>query len=161
MAGQTIAAIAAQLSVSRRTIERWADDGVWREKRGNVVSINQPSKPQPVNNPNPTPTREPARVRRRDRGEIQELEIVESAISSLHLLFTDMAAGPDEDENGRIKPIDTRGIGTIGGALVKLLEYRRKIQPPTAAELAEQAIALGMSPAEFARELRQAWEKRA
>lgn len=155
MAGQTIAAIAAQLSVSRRTIERWADDGVWREKRGNVVSINQPPKTQPVNNPNPTPTREPARVRRRDRGTIDELEIIENAIVNLDLLLSGMSSTGEE------RSIDTRGIGTTAGALVKLLEYRRKIQPPTAAELAEQAIALGMSPAEFARELRQAWEKRA
>jgi transposase-like protein len=157
LAGETIASIAARLGVNRRTIERWADDGAWREQKQaqNVVSIGEAKskQPKPVNTP--TPCYEPRVRQKREQGEIDELEIVEGAIISLDLLLAGMGGMSGDGM------VDTRGIGGTAGALVKLLEYRRKIKPPTAAELAEQAIAFGMSPAEFARELRQAWEKRA
>jgi|FLYL01.1.fsa_nt_gi hypothetical protein len=154
----TLEQVAAQFGVSERAIKGKASEGKWvaRRKAQKVVSINDAKKPRPQLAPESTPTREPVRVRRRDRGAIDELEIVEGAIVSLDLLLSSMSGMSDDG-----RPVDTRGIGTTAGALVKLLEYRRKIQPPTAAALAEQAIALGMSPAEFARELRQAWEKRA
>lgn len=148
IAGETIASIAARFGVNRKTIERWATEGNWREQKQaeKVVSINKPRESD-----------EPAiRVRtRRQRGQIDELEIVEGAIVNLDLLLSGMC-GASED-----RPIDTRGIGSTAGALVKLLEYRRKIQPPTAAELAEQMIALGIPPTELVAELKRQWQLRA
>lgn len=79
---------------------------------------------------------------------IDEKRIVDNAIRSLDNLL----ASSDTD---------TRGIGGIAGALVKLLEYRRKIEPPTAAEVVEQAIAIGIPPQEFVAELKKQWQLRA
>lgn len=150
-----MATIAAQFGLASRTVERWAKndpEGEWFTLRQakKVVSINQPAKPKPhpVNNPNPTPAREPVRVRRRDRGEIDELELVDIALCDVSAV---MGGGE----------IDAKGIGSCATALCRLVELRLKLKPRSVAELAELAIGLGVSPAEFARELRQAWEKRA
>jgi hypothetical protein len=42
-------------------------------------------------------------------------------------------------------------------ALCKLLELRQKLSPPSALDLAEKAIELGISPTEFMRELKEGW----
>lgn len=153
--GETIAAIAQQLEVSRRTIERWADAGAWREQR-DVIPIGQARKSKAVVNSSATPHQNPPSVRRQRRGDpIDELLIVEEAIASLALLISGMSSA------GEDIPIDTRGIGGTAGALVRLLEYRRKIAPPTAAALAEQAIAMGIAPHEFVAELKAKWQQRA
>jgi transposase-like protein len=153
LAGETIASIAARLGVNRRTIERWADDGAWREQKQaqNVVPIGEAKskqpKPKPVNT-HPTPCHEP-RVRRREQGEIDELEMIELALADVS---TAMSTASSED---------LRSLGSLAGALCKLLEYRRKIKPPTVVDLAEQVIALGISPSDLVAELKTRWAQRA
>lgn len=140
--GEKIATIAARLGVSRRTIERWAGEGAWREKRSsNVVTI-KPKDFTADSNESPPPTR-----RRSRGGEIDELQIVNDAIGDVaYVLSGDIPHG---------------AIGSCATALCRLIELRLKLKPRTAADLAELAIGLGMSPGDFARELRIAWEKRA
>ncbi|MGG6295281.1 helix-turn-helix domain-containing protein [Leptolyngbya sp. AN02str] len=139
--GRSYAAIALDVGVSTRTVERWGSEGNWAVLRqANVVPLER-SESQPRQRPTP-------RSRRGD-GAIDEMEIVEGAIANLAVLL---------DGSGDVDP---RSLGGIAGALVRLLEYRRKVQPQTAAELAERAIALNINPAEFARELREKWQLRA
>jgi uncharacterized protein YjcR len=64
--GESIQAIADQLEVSRRSVERWAEADNWRALREanagttpKVVRSRISSKPKPVNN-DPTPHRNPA-----------------------------------------------------------------------------------------------------
>ena len=137
--GWTMAAIAQKLNVTSRTIERWAKAGEWaaKKKASKVVSINQSAREEPT-----------ARVQR-SRGALDDIEIVETAISDISSAMT--GAGSE----------DVRSLGGLATALVKLLEYRRKIQPPTAAELAEQVLAMEISPSEFVAELKQKWLQRA
>jgi transposase-like protein len=158
--GLTMDAIAQKLGVSRRTVERWSasdPEGKWTDLKlaQKVVSF---VRPDSAEHSRPVERRdEPVKVRpRRQRGQVDELEIVESAIVNLDLLLGCMCGASGDD-----RPVDTRGVGTTAGALVKLLEYRRKVQPPTAAELAEQVLALNINPAEFAQELKRAWQLRA
>jgi transposase-like protein len=148
LAGETIASIASRLGVSRRTIERWADDGAWREQRAsNVVSL---PAPKPAKAQKATPcSPEPVPRIRRQRGQIDEIEIVEIAI-------TDLAAAM-----GAASSEDLRSLGSLAGGLCRLIELRLKLQPRTAAELAEQVLALGVSPAEFINELKQRWAQSA
>lgn len=165
--GESIQAIADQLDISRRTVERWAAEldeqgRTWRDLReSNTTTVQKvipiaEAKAKAKSIPtDPTPYRNPPSVRRQ-KSQVDEFEIVENAIVSLDLLLGSMGGMSDDG-----RPVDTRGVGGIAGALVKLLEYRRKIQPPSAAELAEQVIALGISPTEFARELREQWHLRA
>lgn len=147
--GETIATIATKLGVSRRTIERWANDGAWREKRSNVVSIADGAKKKPLQQ-SPESDHNPAPIRRRSRGgDIDELDLVDLALSDVSAAMS--GAGQE----------DIRSLGSLATALCRLVELRLKLKPRTAAELAELAIALKLSPTEFARELRQAYEKRA
>lgn len=153
--GLTQAAIAQRIGVAQRTVERWASEDGWgarRKAEGKVVSISTPRS----NHQNPPS------VKRQRKGEpLEELEMVEGVVESLYLLLLGMSAGGIQDDSGHQQPIDTRGIGGTAGAFVRLLEYRRKIAPPTAAALAEQAIALGLSPSEFVTELKRQWQQRA
>ncbi len=141
--GESIAAIAAQFGISERTIYRWMEadpEGDWvalRKARGIVKP-----KLQVISNATPhTLLPPPARPRR--SGDINELEIVDLAISDLSTKI----AGD----------IDARSLGGCAGALCRLIELRRKLVPPTAAALAEQVIALGISPSEFVAELKKRW----
>jgi hypothetical protein len=140
--GESPSTIAPKLGTSARTIQRWAEDGGWETLRQNndkVVQINAAatvSKAQAI-----------ARSPRKAQRDFDALELVDDAIAIL--------SGSMHGD------VDPRAIGGIANSLRGLIEFRRKLCPPTAAELVEQAIALGISPAEFARELREAWGKRA
>ena len=141
--GETIQAIADRFNISRRTVERWADGGNWREEKeqqSNVVPLAKP-KQQPKLTTHP-PVRAP--LRRSDS--IDDLEVIEGAIAELS------ASLPDS-------PVMSKG--SIANALRGLIEYKRKLQPPTAADLAQQVIDLGISPAEFVAELKERWQHRA
>lgn len=150
----SLAIVAGRFGIGERTIEMWSKDGGWEalKRANNVVPIGEAKSKQakPINS-QPAPVR----VRTR-RAEIDELDIVEGAIESLSGLLTGMTLG------GEDRPIDTRGVGGVAGALVKLLEYRRaRLKPATAAEVAEMAIGLGISPQEFIAELKVKWAQRA
>jgi hypothetical protein len=79
---------------------------------------------------------------------VDEIEIIDSAIASLSAI---LSSGIE----------DTRGIGGIATGLCRLIELRNKLVPKTAADLADMAIALGLSPAEFIRALNDQWQKKA
>ena len=144
--GWTYDAIADHFGVSRRTVNRWAVAGRWADERevksANVVSVEFGSR-EGVDTP-PTPSARSGRRLRQD-----ERSIVEGAIEDL------------ADAMNIAKSEDLRALGGLAGALVRLLEYRRRLVPPTAAELAEQAIALGIPPHEFIRELKEKWSAQA
>lgn len=153
--GHSLEEIAAQFGVSERAIKGKAAEGSWsaRRKAQKVVPIGEAKKLQPQ----PESTHDRPRTRQqRERQQIDEVAILESAIVSLDLVLAGMSGGGMDD-----RPIDTRGIGSVAGALVKLLEYRRKIEPPTVAALAEMAIELGVSPTEFMKALSENWQQRA
>ncbi|MBD3882159.1 LysM peptidoglycan-binding domain-containing protein [Phormidium tenue FACHB-886] len=139
-------AIAKRFGISERTLIRWSKadpEGEWTVLRKAKTIVSAP-KLQVIDGE--LPARE-NRVRR-SRGTIDELEIIELAISDLSAT---LASGET----------DSRSLGSIAGALVRLLEYRRKIQPATAAELAELVLSLGISPTEFVSELKQRWQQSA
>jgi len=140
----TQAAIATHFSVSARTVERWASGDGWGAlKQSKVIQLNErPEKSASAPAAAPAPRPRPGRSH-----EIDELEVVNLAIADLS-----SALSGSEDE---------RSLGGLAGGLVRLLEYRRKISPPTAALLAEMVLALGISPTEFVRELRDKWQLKA
>lgn len=126
------AKLAIQFGVSKRSIELKVDAEGWKaERETKVMKV-----PPPENAP------------RRSRGRVDELELVDNALHTIDRVLS----GGDTD---------AKGLGTCASALCRLIEMRLKLQPRTAADLAELAIGLGMSPGDFARELRIAWEKRA
>jgi transposase-like protein len=152
--GDSLATIAARFGVGERTIENWSKEGSWdtRRKAQKVIPIGEAkSKSQPTAATiDPPPQREAAPSRsRRQRGDIDEIELIELAVADVSGAMSTAASE------------DLRSLGALAGALVKLLEYRRKIAPPTAAELADQVIALGVSPSDLVRELKTQWAERA
>lgn len=143
LAGEMISTIAAKIGVNRRTIERWANDGAWREKRDVVPIAEARSNPDA-----PTPIRSTSAPTRKYQGlGIDELELVDIALSDVSAV---MGRGD----------LDARAIGSCATALCKLIELRLKLKPRTAAQLAELAISSGVTPQEFVNELkRQGWQQ--
>ncbi|MBW4433073.1 MAG: helix-turn-helix domain-containing protein [Pelatocladus maniniholoensis HA4357-MV3] len=136
--GVHIQEIADSLGVSRRTIERWAAEGNWRDlQQTNIVHL----KPKPINS---SPKLELPKIRSVES--LDDIGIVEAALSELH------ASLPEADDKSK---------GGIAGAIARLVELKRKIKPETVADLVERAIELGVSPDEFLQQLRDAWAKRA
>ncbi|HEY9646516.1 MAG TPA: hypothetical protein V6C88_09115 [Chroococcidiopsis sp.] len=154
--GLTQEMIAERLKVSLRTIERWASAGKWSELAGprrspKIISIKRTEeraaakvKVEPQTESKPvSPLAGKQRVRK-----IDEKEIVEGAIASLAAILSSTE-------------IDTRGVAGVASALIRCLEFRRKIDPPSVAEIAAQIVDLGVSPSELVKELTVEWQKRA
>ncbi|MEH1788411.1 MAG: helix-turn-helix domain-containing protein [Nostoc sp.] len=140
--GESIQAIADDLGVSRRTIERWAaeNDDEWRklkDKNGQTNVIQLQPKPK-VQSP------KPAEFRRHNTSELEDIEVIESAIADIHASL----------------PGAELGKGSMATALVKLIELKRKLKPETVADLVERVIELGIGPEEFLTELNNAWQRK-
>lgn len=154
--GLTRQEIAERLDISLRTIQRWAKAGKWRERLGErkspkIVSIKRKEERAIANakaKPEPVQSAAPCSKGRQGLREIDEQEIVEGAIASLAAILASTE-------------IDTRGIGGVANALIRCLEYRRKIDPPSVAELAEQIVEMGVSPTDLVKALKIQWEKQA
>ncbi|MEO1399695.1 MAG: hypothetical protein AAFV72_00390 [Cyanobacteria bacterium J06635_1] len=155
--------LAEQFGVSTVTVQRWSSadpDGPWtaqRRKRedlqvANVLPFAVPAgkahTPEELTRVAPKATREAKAAR--EAGDIDPLQIVDLAIA-------DLSSAMQTQAQFNLP----QGMGACAGGLVRLLEFRRKLQPPTAAELAEQVIALGISPQEFTAELSRQWAKTA
>lgn len=145
--GETIAAIADAIGVSRRTIERWADEGDWRSLRSaateqppNVVTLKPKS---PESRAASTQFTHPPIARRISQGDLDDIEIIENAIATLSGALA-----------GEVPP---QSLGAIAGGIVKLIELRLKLQPKTAANVAQMVLDLKLNRQEFMSELRAAW----
>ncbi|HEY9644775.1 MAG TPA: hypothetical protein V6C88_00315, partial [Chroococcidiopsis sp.] len=63
------------------------------------------------------------------------------------------------NNRGESVGVDTRGVGGVASAMIRCMEYRRKINPPSVADLAEQIVEMGVSPTELVNALKTQWEK--
>ncbi|MCC5644761.1 hypothetical protein LC607_17815 [Nostoc sp. CHAB 5824] len=156
---ESLAAIAMRFGISKRAVEKRASDEGWAALR--QAQSGQP--PKTIRTPTPAPPAPSSLSRRRQphrqslmgetpktalAQEMDEVEIINDAIASL----SGILSGGMED---------TRGIGGIATGLCRLIELRNKLVPKTAADLADMAIALGISPAEFIRALNDQCQKKA
>lgn len=137
-------AIAQKLDVSRRTVERWATDdaeGKWTDLKAarKVVAIGEARAAREEEIPRPR--------RSRSTGNLDPLELVDTALYDV----SGMMGGGD----------DGREVAALAGALCKLIELKLKLEPPTAAALAERVITLGFTPHEFAAALKEQWRLKA
>lgn len=141
---KSLAAVAAEFGVSTRTVELWAAAGKWDAiRRGQNIVQFSPSERKP-------------RAISRSSYDINEPEIIDGLICGLNGLLLAMMGKP---EDNRI--IDIRTIGTTATAMVKLLEHRRKIHPPSILDLAGMAIDLGYTPQSFMQALNELWQQQA
>jgi hypothetical protein len=142
--GESIQSIADALAISRRTVERWANDGAWRElreKNGSLEAVPAvaPRKPKVLE------------FRRREDepdGEI-DFAVVEAddplaiADNIIVILQQELA-----------RPMLGRDRATIANSLRAWVDLRRKLSPPTVGELADLVIELNVSIPEFVTELK-------
>ena len=133
----TLAEIAKQFGVSDRTVEKWSADDHWETKRANVRKVVEFARPEHVN---PRPVRGVS-----SDGDINPLTLVDEAIYEL---------------SGSLAGAIGKDKASISNALRSMLEYREKLRPKTAGEIADQIIALGIAPAEFVAELKARWGAR-
>ncbi|BAZ39433.1 hypothetical protein NIES4101_53860 [Calothrix sp. NIES-4101] len=136
---ETYASLALRFGVGKSTIEARASAEGWVALKESRVTGVAPQKPQ--------------NMKIHPRGEwvhrnLDEVEILENAIQSLSGYFS-----------GGLE--DTRGLGSLATGLCKLIELRNKLVPKNAADLADMAIALDISPEEFIRQLSERWRERA
>lgn len=143
------AAIALRHGVSKRSVEVRASEEGWK-------GVKRASSPQAM-----VEVLESDRIARHQQqreavkekaGSINEREIVNTSVFVLYQLIAGMVHDP---------VIDTRGIGSLTSSLVKLLEFNRKINPPTVAALVDLIIELNISPSELIAELKgREWSER-
>lgn len=136
---ETYASLALRFGIGKSTIEARASSEGWAALKESKFSGVSRVAPQ--------------NTRIHPRGEwvnrnLDEVEILETAILSLSGYFS-------------VGLEDTRGIGAIATGLCKLIELRNKLLPKTAADLADMALALDISPEEFIRQLSEKWRQRA
>jgi hypothetical protein len=135
---ESLASVALRFGVSKRAIEDKSAEGGWEAlKTAGHVGAEVEERPEPVARPS----------RSRRTGRIDEVDEIDHAITQLSGWIS-----------GGAEPKSLEGCAS---ALAKLIELRRKLVPATAAELAEQVLALGISPAEFVHELKEKWQQRA
>ncbi|RCJ20162.1 hypothetical protein A6S26_05420 [Nostoc sp. ATCC 43529] len=140
----SLAAIAMRFGISKRAVEKRSSEESWLASRQAHQAQNSvQAKPAARSAPLPPPN-----AQRRQAQGIDEIEIIDCAIASLSCIL----AGGGED---------TRGIGGIATGLCRLIELRNKLVPKTAADLADMAISLDISPQEFIRALNDQWQKKA
>lgn len=132
---ESYASLAMRFGVGKSTIEARASTEGWAALKKQGKAPVPPQKSQ-------------IRTRAIQGDTLDEVEIIEGAISSLSAILV-----------GGIE--DTRGIGSIAGGLCKLIELRNKLVPKTAADLADMAIELNISPKDFIRALSDKWQERA
>lgn len=136
--GETYASLALRFGIGKSTIEAKAASEKWKElKKAKSIT------PPPI-----IATPAPLLPHHRQPQEIDEVEIINDAIASLSAILSGGAE-------------DTRGIGGIATGLCRLIELRNKLVPKTAADLADMAINLNISPTDFIHALKDKWEKRA
>ncbi len=128
--GESYAAIATRFGISERAVEKRASEEGWARSRTQISEEIQAPKAKPAKRPTVT-------------ADLDALTTIDLAIADLS---ADMADSPIKSKE------------SAATALVRLLEYRQKLAPTTAAELAERAIELGITPDQFLEELRQAWQ---
>ncbi|MEP0872400.1 hypothetical protein NDA01_21530 [Trichocoleus desertorum AS-A10] len=139
---ESLAAVALRFGVSKRAIEDKSAEGGWEAlKTAGHVS-------DEVVEEEDSSSKIPHRRRSFDRkAKIDEVDEIDHAITQLSGWI-----------GGGAEPKSLEGCAS---ALAKLIELRRKLVPATAAELAEQVLALGISPTEFVTELKEKWQRRA
>ena len=136
---ESLAAVALRFGVSKRAIEDQSSTFGWEALKtaGTVAEVETEER-------SPEPVRRPTKRR---SGRIDEVDEIDHAITQLSGWI-----------GGGAEPKSLEGCAS---ALAKLIELRRKLVPATAAELAEQVLALGISPTEFVHELKERWQHRA
>jgi hypothetical protein len=126
--------LADKFGVSDRSVQNWAKAENWDAERTAEKVIEF--------------ARQPRSERPSIRGVIDPsnaIAIADLAIKDLQVLLI------DSDMSGKDK-------AAISNSLRQWLEYREKLQPKTAADLADQVIALGIPISEFVRELKERWQ---
>lgn len=132
------------------TIRKWSVSGHWRALQ--LAAAEQPAKEaaiaaktKPQNRPDsPRPATVATLQGHRERK--ADLEHVLDAIA-------EVVAAIGEARAER----DYRPIGSLATALCKLIELKLKLSPQSAADLAERAVELQLTPEAFLDELAEAW----
>jgi transposase-like protein len=133
----TFGELAKQFDVSDRSIQNWAKAENWdaERKAENVIEF--------------------ARQPKQERPPVRTRVNSDDALAIADLIISDLQG---EMARGDVTAKDK---ASVANALKAWVEYRRKIHPPTVAELVELAIKLNVGPDEFLTELRNAWKRKA
>jgi hypothetical protein len=122
--------LADKFCVGLSTLNNWAAAGKWESLRESAVSSRAEGKV------------EGAKVATRSRGAVDDFELLNNAIA---------------DISAEIAAIEAKSKEGCANAMANLLKAKRELYPPNAEELAEMAVKLGITPADFIRALKTKW----
>ena len=122
--------IADQFKISMSTLNNWAAEGKWETLRITAATHHESGKV------------EGAKAATRQRPRVDDLEALNNAIA---------------DISAEISAIEAKSKEGCANAMANLLKAKRELYPPDADGLAEMAVKLGITPAEFIRALKTKW----
>lgn len=137
---ETYASLALRFGVGKSTIEARASAEGWaalkKSKDSGVSRVpfqGTPQKPQ-------------IRTRTQSIQGIDEIEIIQDAITKL---------------SGDLHGAEPKSVEGVANAIAKLVELHNRLLPKNASDLADMAIELGIAPTDFIRALNSKWQERA
>lgn len=148
--GVSLTAITKKLGIGRTTVTDYKkqDKGTerdWDKHRADLKGKTPPPKPNLVTFERPRGDKAKAAAVAPVLDGLDRSQLVDKIIGSTARLI----------ELSDIPP----GLGSALNGLATLIKLEKELKPATAAELAQQAMALGIKPGEFMQQLREAWER--
>lgn len=122
--------LSAQFKVSMSTLNNWAAEGKWEDQRMAAVLSREAGKV------------EGAKAAVRQRPQVDDLQILNDAIADL---------------SAEVAAVEAKSKEGCASAVATLLKTKRELYPPDADGLAEMAVKLGITPADFIRSLKNKW----
>ena len=148
--GLSQAAIAKRLGIGKTTITDYKkqDKGTerdWDKHRADLKGKTPPPRPNLVTFERPRGGKAKAAAPERSLHDLDHAELAHEIVTSTASLI----------RSGDIPP----ALGSALNGLLAWVKFEQEMRPATAAELAQQAMALGIKPGEFMQQLREAWER--
>jgi hypothetical protein len=122
--------LAAQFKIGLSTLNNWAAEGKWEDLRTAKVVSRESGRI------------EGAKAATRQRPKVDDLTHLDNAIA---------------DVSAEVAAIEAKSKEGCANALASLIKAKRELYPPNAEELAEMAVKLGITPADFIRALKLKW----
>lgn len=122
--------LADQFNISMSTLNNWAAGGKWEDQRTAAAISREAGKI------------EGAKAATRSRPRMDDLEALNNAIADL---------------GAEVAAIEAKSKEGCASAFATLLKTKRELYPPDADGLAEMAVKLGITPADFIRSLKNKW----
>lgn len=124
--------LARKFKIGLSTLNNWAAENKWEELRASTAQSRSVGRV------------EGAKAAVRQRPKVDDLTLLNDGIADL---------------SAEIASIDAKSKEGCATAMASLIKIKRELFPPTAEDLAEMAVSLGITPSDFLTALQRRWQK--